>query len=387
MRQSRACIIGSGLAGVVIANRLANESYEVTILERRPHVGGNVYDYVDKYGINVHKYGPHIFHTNSQDVYDFITKHGEFSDFNLVCGSVIDGKCVKTAFDFSSIDTFFPEKAKDIKEHIKKEFGEAKSASILELLNSDDVLIKKYANYLYEKDYAPYTAKQWGINIDEIDRQVFKRVPILFSYGSKYFDDKYQMMPINGYISVINKILDNENIKVRLNIDALSVCKLSDNFINFVGYDSFDVVVYTGAIDELFEYQFGKLPYRSLRFEFKHENIDSYQEMPVVAYPQAPDFTRITEYKKLPEQIVKGTTYAIEYPVKYDKENGNEPYYPILTDDSKHRYEQYLELSKQYKNLYLCGRLAEFKYYNMDQVIERALEVSEEIIKRGTYVE
>lgn len=386
MRQNRACIIGSGLAGVVIANKLANESYDVTILERRPHAGGNVYDYVDEHGINVHKYGPHIFHTNNQDVYDFITKFGEFDDFDLVCGSVMDGKCVKTAFDFSSIDIFFPEEANEIKEHIKKEFGDAKSASILDLLNSSDALIKKYADYLYEKDYAPYTAKQWGIDINEIDKQIFKRVPILFSYGSKYFDDKYQMMPINGYTGIINKIIDDENIKVKLNIDALSICKLTDSVINIDGYENFDVVVYTGAIDELFKYQFGKLPYRSLRFEFKYENIDSYQEMPVVAYPQEPDYTRITEYKKLPVQNVKGTTYAVEYPVKYDKENGNEPYYPILTGDSKHRYEQYLELSKQYKNLYLCGRLAEFKYYNMDQVIERALNVSEEIIKRGANV-
>lgn len=386
MRQNRACIIGSGLAGVVIANKLANESYDVTILERRPHVGGNVYDYVDEHGINVHKYGPHIFHTNSQAVYDFIIKYGEFSDFDLVCGSVMDGKCVKTAFDFSSIDIFFPEEANEIKEHIKKEFGNAKSAPILDLLNSSDALIKKYADYLYEKDYAPYTAKQWGIDINEIDKQIFKRVPILFSYGSKYFDDKYQMMPINGYTDIINKIIDNENIKIKLNIDALSICKLTDSAINIDGYENFDVVVYTGAIDELFKYQFEKLPYRSLKFEFKYENIDSYQEMPVVAYPQAPDYTRITEYKKLPAQNVKGTTYAVEYPVKYDKENGNEPYYPILTDDSKHKYEQYLELSKQYKNLYLCGRLAEFKYYNMDQVIERALNVSEEIIKRGANV-
>ena len=386
MRQNRACIIGSGLAGVVIANRLANESYDVTILERRSHVGGNVYDYVDEHGINVHKYGPHIFHTNNQDVYDFITKFGEFDDFDLVCGSVMDGKCVKTAFDFSSIDIFFPKEADEIKEHIKKEFGDAKSASILDLLNSRDALIKKYADYLYEKDYAPYTAKQWGIDINEIDKQVFKRVPILFSYGSKYFDDKYQMLPINGYTGIINKIIDNENIKVKLNTDALSICKLTDSVINIDGYEDFDVVVYTGAIDELFKYQFGKLPYRSLRFEFKYENIDSYQEMPVVAYPQVPDYTRITEYKKLPVQNVKGTTYAVEYPVKYDKENGNEPYYPIITEDSKHRYEQYLELSKQFKSLYLCGRLAEFKYYNMDQVIERALTVSKEIIRRGINV-
>lgn len=378
-------IVGSGLAGSVIANRLASSGKKVIIYEKREHTGGNVYDYVDEFGINVHKYGPHIFHTNSDRVYNFLSGFAKFDNYNLVCGSVIDGKCVRTSFDFSSIDTFFPEESNKIKLSIKNKYGNAKSATILELLDCDNDLIRKFAKFLYDKDYAPYTAKQWGIDINKIDPSIFSRVPVLFSYDSKYFDDKYQGIPSLGYTNLINNLLDDVNITIELNKDALGVLHFDENSLKVKGQDSNCIVVYTGMIDSLFEFKYGVLPYRSLRFEFKHENIDSFQQYPVVAYPAAKGYTRITEYKKLPIQNVTGTTYAEEYPITYNNSNNSIPYYPILTNESKEMYAKYYSLAKKYNNLVLCGRLAEFKYYNMDQVVERALEISDLLLAKENF--
>lgn len=376
-------VVGSGIVGSVIAHELAENGNKVTVIERRNHTGGNLYDCQDEHGIHIHVYGPHIFHTKIERVWEYVTKYCHFSDYNLVCGSVMDGKCVPTSFDFASVDTFFPEEAELIKSHIKQVFGDQKSATVLEMLESTDPYVQKFAQFLYDKDYAPYTAKQWGISPTEIDKQIFKRVPILFSYGSKYFDDPHQAMPTVGYTELIDNLLCHENILVKLNTDASDLISIIDNVV-YVSGEKFDgKIIYTGPIDELFECRFGKLPYRSLRFEWKYEDIDSYQDMPVVAYPQAEGYTRITEYKKLPYQDVKGTTYAVEYPLPYKKGEVNEPYYPVLTDESKLLFEQYNELANKVSNLVCCGRLADFKYYNIDQAIDRALDVVEQLIKKG----
>ena len=377
-------VIGSGIVGCTIAREIAESGENVVIYERRNHVGGNVYDYNDEHGIHVHHYGPHIFHTNNDVVYNYISKYCELKDFNLVCGSVIDGRCVPTAFDFTSIDVFFQNEKETIKKHISENFGDKKTATVLELLESEDVYVKKFAEFLYEKDYKPYTAKQWGIDPDKIDKQIFKRVPVLFSYGSKYFNDKYQAMPVNGYMEFINNLLDHKNIKVKLNVEALDLVNIEDNTI-YLNNDKNVYIIYTGPLDELFNCKYGQLPYRSLRFEWRHSNKDSFQEMPVVAYPQAEGFTRITEYKKLPVQEVKGTTYAIEYPLPYKSGEKNEPYYPVLTEESQKIYEKYKEKADKISNLYCCGRLADFKYYNMDQALERALEVADDIIAGTDY--
>ena len=300
-------IVGSGIVGSVIARELAERGAEVVVWERRNHIGGNIYDFTDEHGIHVHMYGPHIFHTKIERVWQYVTKYCEFADYNLVCGSVIDGKCVPTAFDFKSIDIFFPDEAAEIKEHIKKIYGAQKSASILDMLDSDDEYIKKFAQFLYDKDYALYTAKQWGIEPNKVDKQVFKRVPILFSYDSKYFDDPHQGIPVNGYTELIKNLLNHKNILVTTGIEALDHLKIIENRILIDGKAEDVDVVYTGTIDELFECKFGELPYRSLRFDWIYEDKESFQDMPVVAYPQAQGFTRITEYKKLPYQNVKGT--------------------------------------------------------------------------------
>ena len=375
-------IVGSGIVGCVIARELAENGDDVTIWERRNHIGGNVYDEIDEHGIRVQMYGPHIFHTKIEKVWDYVSKYCSFSEYNLVCGSVMDGKCVPTSFDFYSIDTFFPDEAAEIKEHIRMVFKDKKSATILEMLDCEDEYIQKYAQFLFDKDYAPYTAKQWGIEPEKVDRQIFKRVPVLFSYGSKYFDDPHQAMPVNGYMELINNLLNHENITVQTNMDALEHIKIRDNQIYIDDLITEARVIYTGPIDELFECQYGKLPYRSLKFEWKYEEKESFQEMPVVAYPQEKYFTRITEYKKLPVQEVKGTAYAVEYPIPYQKGMENEPYYPILTQESEELFNRYSKLAATVVGLTCCGRLADFKYYNMDVAIERALEVVEQIKMR-----
>ena len=374
-------VVGSGIVGSVIAHELAESGNKVIVWERREHTGGNLFDFTDEFGVHVHLYGPHVFHTKIERVWTYVNRFCEFRDFNLVCGSVIDGICVPTSFDLQSVDRFFPDEAETIKQHIVQVFGERKSASVLELLECGDEYIRRFAIFLYEKDYAPYTAKQWGIRPEEVDRDIFKRVPVLLEYGSRYFDDPYQAIPSKGYMELIGNLLDHENIEVCTGVEALDHISIRGSSLAIDGEVPDGTVIYTGPIDELFACRFGKLPYRSLRFEWKHEEIDSFQEMPVVAYPQADGYTRITEYKKLPPQNVKGTTYAVEYPLPYRSGCKQEPYYPVLTDESKKLYEQYRALAENTDKLVCCGRLAEFKYYNMDLAVDRALTVAEQLLK------
>lgn len=373
-------IIGCGITGCVLAREYAEKGYNVTVYDRRNHVGGNLYDFVDKYGILVHLYGPHIFHTNSELVWNYINKYGEWKAFSLVCGAVLDGICVPTAFDFTTVDTFFPEeKAEEIKKRLTAEYYNKETVTVLELLDSKDSYIREYAEFLYEKDYKPYTAKQWAIDPDQIDRSIFSRVPVRIGYKKAYFNDKYQAMPKEGYTRFIFNLLNHPNISVVLKKDMTDKIYFKDNKA-VISEDVNETIIYTGALDELFKYRYGRLPYRSLWFEWKHEKKDSFQDMPVVAYPQADGFTRITEYKKLPVQQVQGTTYAVEYPLPYLEANNKntEPYYPVLTGESNKAFEKYRVLASHFKNLICCGRLADFKYYNIDQAIENALKQAKE---------
>ncbi len=366
-------IAGSGLSGSVYARQMAEKGHRVLVLERRNHIGGNVYDEKNSNGILIHKYGPHIFHTNSDEVYQFITRFAEWVPFKLKCEVEMLGKSTPSPFNFKTIDQFYPsEKAALLKDTLKAKHPRRETVTIVELLNDENELIKEYANFLFENDYSLYTAKQWGIKPSEIDISVLKRVPVRLDYESMYFTDKYECMPKEGYTSFVESLLCHENIDVRLNIDALEIISLEDGIIQFGDLDVTEdsMFVYTGPIDRLFGYCYGELPYRSLRFDYKSEAKDSFQNAPVVAYPQVPDFTRITEYKKLPVQETFGkTSYAVEYPLSYKAGSESEPYYPIPTEQSADLYAKYKEISQKYQDLILCGRLAEYKYYNMDQAI------------------
>lgn len=375
-----ALVIGCGLTGSVIARHLAEQGKKVCILERRSHIGGNMYDYVDSHGFLVQKYGPHTFHTKQKYLYDYMSKYEQWEPYKLTCGAVWGGKFTPTPFNFTTIDTFFPEdKAKSLKQKLSETFKGRETATVVEVLNNPDPDIHDYAQFLFENDYAPYTAKQWGVSPDEIEPSVLKRVPLRFSYTNGYFDDAYEVMPRHSFTEFFENLLHHPNIHVELGVDALDQLEVRENQL-WTGDKQITVpVIYTGALDELFGGVYGQLPYRSLEFEWKFDECDSFQEAPVVAYPQEPGFTRITEYKKLPTQNKPGTSYAIEKSLPYQEGRKMEPYYPVLTESSQIQYGKYKELADRIPNLICCGRLADFKYYNMDQALERALQVCEKI--------
>lgn len=374
-------VVGAGLSGSIVAREIAECNKKVLVLERRPHVSGNLYDEKNEINILVQKYGPHIFHTNNDTVYKFITRFAVWNSFKLKCEVVMNGVNTPSPFNFKTIDTFYnAEKSKKIKDALTSKYNRD-TVSILELLESDNDLIVEYAQMLFENDYSLYTSKQWGIKVSDIDISVLKRVPVRLDYKDMYFNDKYECMPDSGYTNFVKNILKHKNILVETNKDALSSLNF-DNSNSKISITDYPVskncqIIYTGAIDELFNYRFGELPYRSLDFLYKTLPIDSFQNAPVVAHPQEPDYTRITEYKKLPDQNIPNlTTIVYEYPLKYNINSTNERYYPIPTSESEILYLKYKNQALTYSNLHLCGRLAEFKYYNMDQIVEKALMLS-----------
>lgn len=377
-------IAGAGLSGSVFARIMAEQGHHVLILERRNHIAGNAFDEKNEAGILIHKYGPHIFHTNDEDVYQFVNRFSEWIPFKLKCEVEMCGKSTPSPFNFKTIDQFYePEKASLIKQSLRLAYPDQVVVTVVELLNSDNTLIREYAQMLFDNDYSLYTAKQWGISPSQIDISVLKRVPVRLDYESMYFTDKYECMPQCGYTEFVKKMITHPNITVRTNVDALDMVTLNENSLSFNGLNVNPDChfVYTGPIDRLFDYKFGELPYRSLRFDYQTLPKDSFQNAPVVAYPQVKDYTRITEYKKLPVQEIPGkTTIAVEYPIQYNLKDGTEPYYPIPTETNSKIYQQYLSAAAKYSNLILCGRLAEYKYYNMDQAIASVLKTAQKYI-------
>jgi len=295
----------------------------------------------------------------------------------------MNGRFTPSPFNYQTIDDYFvAEKAAEIKSHLEADYPGRDKVTIVEMLKSNDPVVKEYAEFLFNNDYSLYTAKQWGISPAEIDISVLSRVPVLLSYNTGYFDDPIQMMPKNGFTAVIQNILDHKNITVNLNTDALDHLAIDTDrgIITVDGEVIKHPVIYTGALDELLNYRFGRLPYRSLRFEWETAECDSIQPAPVVAYPQAPDYTRITEYNKLPVQPPRGVTvYAREYSVFSNQEQHYEPYYPIPTIQNAQLYSLYRNAVSHIPNLYLCGRLADYKYYNIDQALEKALMLCREL--------
>lgn len=367
-------VVGCGLTGSVVARCLAEQGKHIEIWERREHIGGNMYDYIDKHGFLVQKYGPHTFHTKKKDLYDYICRFEQWQDYKLTCGAVWDGKYTPTPFNFTTIDTFYPaEQAASLREKLRNAFAGREFATVVEVLEHPDPDIRAYAEYLFQNDYAPYTAKQWGVSPGEIDPSVLKRVPLRFSYEEGYFDDFYQVMPKHSFTRFFENLLDHPNIEVKLGVEALERLKARGGKLFLDGSETYFPVVYTGALDELFDCVYGALPYRSLRFEWRYTDRESLQAAPVVAYPQETGYTRITEYKKLPVQAGIGSSYAVEYPLPYKDGETLEPYYPVLTPQSQKQYGKYKVLADQIPNLICCGRLADFKYYNMDQALEKAL--------------
>ena len=349
-------IAGAGFAGAVVAEQMArNFDKKVLIVDRRPHIGGNAFDHPDAAGILVHKYGPHIFHTNSADVFNYLSKFTKWRNYEHRVLASVDGKLVPVPINLDTVNQLY-------NLNLTSDDIEAWFASVAEprdsIRTSEDVVVSRVGRDLYEKMFRGYTRKQWGLDPSELDASVIARIPVRTNRDDRYFGDTYQAMPLLGYTHMFENILDHRNITVVTGTDYRDV-------IDSVTYKE---LVYTGPIDEFFDYRFGKLPYRSL--EFRHETLDTPQLQPVsvINYPNEHDYTRVTEFKQLTGQTHAKTSVVYEYP----RAEGD-PYYPIPRSQNAALYARYQALAAAVPHVHFVGRLATYKYYNMDQVVAQAL--------------
>lgn len=358
-------VIGCGLSGAVIARLLAEKGEDVLIIDKKKHIAGNIYDYIDENGICIHKYGSHIFHTNNEKVWEFVKRFTDFNTYMHKVIAIIDGIETTIPFNMNTLYDVFPKSlAERLETKLLKEFQYNTKVPILKFQEQKDEDLKFLSNYVYEKVFLHYTAKQWGKKPNEIDSAVTARVPVYISKDSRYFQDKYQGIPLNGYTKMVENILDHPNITVKLNTEYNK---------SFTGYKR---IFCTGSIDEFFNYKYGELPYRSVNFKFETHNCEYYQSNAVVNYPCNYDFTRIHEYKYYLNDKSEKTVIAKEYSEPF-KNGQNERYYPIVNNENIAIYEKYRKEIPN--NVYFLGRLGDYKYYDMDKAIERAINLFEEI--------
>jgi UDP-galactopyranose mutase len=355
-------IVGAGYAGSVLAERLAaGLGKKVLLLDRRPHVGGNAYDHYDDAGILVHKYGPHIFHTNSREIFEYLSRFTEWRAYEHRVLASVDGQLVPIPINLDTVNRLYGlqltafelaawfESVAEPREHIR---------------TSEDVVVGKVGRELYEKFFRGYTRKQWDLDPSELDASVTARVPTRTNRDDRYFTDVYQAMPLHGYTRMFERMLDHPNIKVMLNTDYAEISDV-------VPYGE---LIYTGPVDAFFDYRFGKLPYRSLEFRFETVSRERFQAVGTVNYPNEHAYTRITEFKHLTGQRHEKTTVVYEYP-----QAEGDPYYPVPRRENAELYRRYQELAERTPGVHFVGRLATYRYYNMDQVVGQALTLYKKI--------
>ncbi|NOQ31383.1 MAG: UDP-galactopyranose mutase [Helicobacteraceae bacterium] len=372
-------IVGAGFAGSILAERLASQqNKKVLIIDKRFHIGGNCFDSFDEHGILIHNYGPHLFHTSNKQIWDYLSKFTTWYNYHHKVEGFIDGQYVPIPFNLNTLYKLFPDKmASSIENKLIEKYGFGNRVTILDLQKEDDKELKFIANFIYEKIFLNYSAKQWNKKVEELDSAVSARVPIVISKDDRYFNDNYQALPEQGYTKIFEKMLTDKNIHVMLNSNFKDILTLEEKTFSLFGSEFNGEVIFTGMVDELFDYKFGELPYRSIDLKFENKKLESYQNATTTNYPNDYDYTRITEFKKMYNSKNDSTTIAKEYPQEFI--NGvNTPYYPLFTDENNTKYKQYEEYSKKFKNLTLIGRLAEYKYYDMDDIVARALEVYED---------
>lgn len=379
-------VIGAGIAGSVTARQLAEKgNQKVLVVEKRDHIGGNCYDRPDDYGILVHEYGPHIFHTNMEDVFAFLSR---FTAWNLYENghqvvANVGGRLIPVPFNLNTLHMVYE---KDLADTLEKKlidaYGEGSRVPIMKLRENPDPQIQAIAQYVYENVFLKYTMKQWGQTPDEISPEVTGRVPVLISYDNRYFQDQYQGVPADSFTEMFARMLDHENITVRTGTDAKEILEFGEETIRLEGQEFKGHVIFTGALDELYDCRYGRLPYRSLRFAFEHLAQDDFQDgHSVVNYTVSEDFTRITEFKYLTRQKdTDGTTIIREYPFAYTGAPGEIPYYAIMNPDNQALYQKYKALADRLTNMHLLGRLAEYQYYNIDVMTKKALELADQLI-------
>lgn len=356
-------IVGAGFAGAVVAERMARyHGKKVLLIDRRDHVGGNAYDHPNEHGILVHRYGPHIFHTNSEQVFQYLSQFTSWRCYEHRVLASLDGKLVPIPINLDTVNLLYGfnfESEADV-----QAFFASRAEHRSFIRTSEDAVVSKVGRDLYEKLFRNYTRKQWGKDPSELDALVTARIPVRTNRDDRYFTDRYQVMPKHGYTRLFENMLDHENIAIELGCDFRDVVK----------HVMYREIIYTGPVDEFFDFQYGELPYRSLRFQ--HETLDTeyLQPVAVINYPNDHAYTRVTEFKHLTGQSHRQTSVVYEYPA-----SDGDPYYPVPTPENAALYKQYAQLAATTKRVHFVGRLATYKYYNMDQVVAQALTLCKQL--------
>jgi UDP-galactopyranose mutase len=357
-------IVGAGFAGSVLAERLASQANKkVLIIDKRNHIAGNAYDHYNNDGILVHKYGPHIFHTNSREVFDYLGQFTPWRSYEHRVLASVDGQLVPIPINLNTINQLYGLNLNSSELEI---FFESRAEKITQVKTSEDVVISKVGKELYEKFFRGYTRKMWNLDPSELDASVTARVPTRTNKDNRYFTDTYQAMPLYGYTNMFEQMLSHPKIKIMLNTDYRDV-------MDIIPYKN---LIYTGPIDAYFNYCYGKLPYRSLEFKFETVDQEYFQPTGTVNYPNEQAYTRITDFKYLTGQKHHKTAIVYEFP----KAEGD-PYYPVPRTENAEIYKKYHQLGLTETNTYFVGRLATYKYYNMDQVVAQALTLFKKLMQ------
>ncbi|MBC1221747.1 UDP-galactopyranose mutase [Nostoc sp. UCD121] len=354
-------VVGAGFSGSVIAERLATQGKKVLVVDKRNHIGGNAYDHYNDDGILVHKYGPHIFHTNSREVFEYLSRFTQWRSYEHRVLASVDGQLVPIPINLDTINKLY---GMNLNSFEVEEFYKSLAEPVESIRTSEDVVISKVGRVLYEKFFRNYTRKQWGLDPSELDKSVIARIPTRTNRDDRYFTDTYQAMPLHGFTRMFDNMLNHPNIKVMLNTDYQEIQKAIPC----------REMVYSGPVDEYFDYRYGKLPYRSLDFKHETHNTSVFQSAPVINYPNEQLYTRVTEFKYLTGQEHSKTSIVYEFP----KAEGD-PYYPVPRSENQEIYKKYKVLADETPGIYFVGRLATYKYYNMDQCVAQALSVYKQI--------
>lgn len=361
-------IVGAGLAGATMAERLASQcGKKVLLVDKRNHIGGNTYDFYNKDGILVHRYGPHIFHTNCKEIFDYLGNFTEWRPYEHRVLASVDGMLVPIPINLNTINQLY---GLNLSCGEVDAFLAGKAEKRESIRTSEDVVVSKVGKELYEKFFKGYTKKQWALDPSELDASVTARIPTRNNRDNRYFTDSFQAMPLLGYTKMFENMLKHPNIKILLNTDYKEI----------IDAISFDKMIYTGPIDYYFDYCYGKLPYRSLEFKFETLETEMYQPAGTINFPNEHLYTRVTEFKYLTGQKHSKTSIVFEYP----KDNGD-PYYPVPRPENAELYKKYQQLADKTENVYFTGRLATYKYYNMDQVVAQSLTLFKKLSSLFNY--
>jgi UDP-galactopyranose mutase len=363
-------IVGAGFAGSVLAERLANEGgKKVMMLDRRSHIGGNAYDFYDDHGLLIHKYGPHIFHTNSPDVFNYLSRFTRWRPYEHKVLAQVTGKLLPIPINLDTVNKLY---GHNFNSEQLAEYFASIGEKVDTIRTSEDVVVSQVGRDLYEKFFRGYTRKQWGVDPSQLDKSVTSRIPVRTNQDDRYFTDEYQYMPLHGYTRMFENMLDNKNIHIMLNT----------NYKDVEGFVPYKELIFTGPVDEYFDYCYGKLPYRSLHFKHVTLNEEWHQPVGVVNFPNDHAYTRVTEYKHLTGQKSDKTSITYEFPSAE-----GDPYYPIPRPENAELYRRYQSLAEDLPHVHCAGRLGTYRYYNMDQVVAQALTLYKKLALRTSAAE